>query len=489
MDITRTTIIGAFIFIAAAIYYVSFCKYGLNLWDEGDIYAGGMRYMDGQKVFVDFYGYPPGRYWLVEAMFRLFGFGMLPVRYLYAVITALFGVAAFHIARRFMPPVYVLFAVLLVLSAPAVYYQRFYGLMFLCNAWAAILFFENRRNWPWVVAAGVASYLFKAEVVLLASPVYAYVVLSLFGFGKKGWLVLAATIAVAVALLRNDIMELIFYRIQVERQLWGNPFPTPWAGYQGGGAGLFPFLENMLFYLPFAAGLLLALLALREKSRPLAALAWLQVCAMALVVMRAGFDNLIRCLPLFFIVAVYLAYRLASRFADAPRRLVAISALFFVWVLYMADFNVVNGFYAGSIGAVREVDTEIARGRAKGVIAPEQDAAMVGQVTDWIDLAVKKDEPIFTAPLNPIWYYLSGRKNPTPYDWVLPGTFRTTQDEKNLVSRLDVAAPPLIIVVDIPIDGREERRLVGYAPNLVDWIISRYRYSGRVGYFKMWSKK
>jgi hypothetical protein len=485
----RPVLAGWLIFIACALYYVSFCRYGLNLWDEGGIYVGGLRYLDGQKVFVDFYGYPPGRYWMVEAMFRLFGFQMLPVRYLYAVGTALFGVAAFQIARRFMPPVYVVFAVLLVVSAPAVYYQRFYGLMFLFNAWAAIVFFENRRNWPWVVAAGVATYLFKAEVVLIAAPVYAYILLSQFGFGKKGWLALAAAAAVfALALLHNDLMKFIIFRIQVERQLWGNPFPLPWAGYQGAEFGLFPFLENMLFYLPLFSACLLAGMAWREKNGKLATLAYLQGAAMSLVVTRAGFDNLIRCLPLFFIVAVYLAFRLSAARGFAAARVAALASLVVVWVFYMADFNVKNGFYVGSIGAVREVDTMIGRGRAQGVVASAEDAAVVGRVTDWIQLAVKPNEPIFAIPLNPIWYYLSGRKNPTAYDWVLPGIFRETRDEQQLVSRLDVVRPPLIIIVDIPIDGREERRLAGYAPNLVNWVVTRYRYSGRVGYFQMWSK-
>ncbi|MBI5178706.1 MAG: glycosyltransferase family 39 protein [Nitrospinae bacterium] len=484
----RPAFTGLLIFIAGAVYYLSFARYGLNLWDEGGIYIGGMRTLQGQRVYVDFFGYPPGGYWLVELVFRWFGFQMLPVRWLYAGLTALFGVLAYHIARRIMPGVYTAAAVLLVMSAPAVYYQRFYGLMFLFCAWAAIVCLEDRRNWPWLAVSAATACLFKAEVTLVALPVFAWVVWRSFGFEKKGWVAFLAIIVACAAFLKGGMVAAFFAAAKGMYQVWGNPFPVPWKGYQGSEFGFFAFLENLLFYAPFATAAALGALAWRERNAPLAALAYFQLMAMCLVILRAGFDNLIRCLPLFFIVAVYLACR-AVKTAAPPRRVAAIAALAAVWGLYMADLNWKNGYYAGSIGAVREFDSEITRGRAKGIIAGPQDAAYVGQMTDWIDLATQKDDRIFAMPLNPLWYYLSGRMNPTAYDWVLPGMFWNPSDEEKLIAQMAAARPPLIILVDIAIDNREDRRLTAYVPGLIAWTVAHYRYSGRIGYFQMWSRK
>jgi len=146
----RPAVTGLFLFLAAAGYLVSFSAYGINLWDEGGIYQGALRYLDGQRVSTDFYGYSPGRYYLAEAVFRLFGNEMLTVRHVLAAATGLFAVFAFHICRRLMPPLYTAAAVLLVVCAPAVYYQRFYGLAFLFSMWSFALYIENRRSFGWL---------------------------------------------------------------------------------------------------------------------------------------------------------------------------------------------------------------------------------------------------------------------------------------------------------------------------------------------------
>ena len=187
----RPAVTGLFLFFAAGAYLVSFSAYGINLWDEGGIYQGALRYMDGQRVGVDFYGYAPGRYYLVEAVFRLFGDGMLPVRYLFAAATGLFAVFAFQISRRLMPPLYTAAAVLLVVSAPAVYYQRFYGLAFLFSMWSFAIYIENRRNFPWLFAAAAYCYIFKIEVLLVTGPVYLFLLWEQTGAKTRRWAAVA----------------------------------------------------------------------------------------------------------------------------------------------------------------------------------------------------------------------------------------------------------------------------------------------------------
>jgi len=467
----KPIITGWIIFAASSLYLVSFCHYGMNLWDEGGLYQGGLRYLHGQRVYEDFHGYVAGRYLLAEAAFRLFGIGMMPVRYVLAVGTALFAVFAFQIGRRIMPPAYTLMAVLLVLSAPAVYYQRFYGFAFLFNMWAIMVFMENRRNAGWVVASALYAYMFKNEVLLVTVPVYLYLAWLYTGTAGRKLLAVSAVVLIPLLAYMGDFADIIRYRLPVFFKQWSNPMPVPWKAYQGGEFGFFPFIENMLFYLPFITGTALVVVANRNrdeaKRRALAVLGYLQITAMSLVVMRAGFDNLVRCLPLFFIVAVYLSYVAVRSFAQKPGLARALGGLLSViWVLYMADFNAFNGFYTGSIGALRRADAVLSGGRAAGIRLSGTDAGMVTGVVRKIERDTQRTDPILALPLNPIWYFLADRKNPTYYDWVLPATFARPEDEKFMLKQLAQSPPALVVFVDIEIDNRPERSLRRYAPLL-----------------------
>lgn len=491
----RPGVTGFLIFAGFAIYYLSFCQYGINLWDEGGLYYGGERYLRGQQVFKDFLGYPPGIYWITEGTFRLFGDDMLAVRRVFAVLSAFFPLFGWLIARRFLSGGWLAAAVLLVASAPAVYYQRSYALMLLFAAWAVLAYLDDRKQWPWMLAAAVTAYFFKVEVLLITAPLYAWLLLDAYGFRRRGWALLAAAAVFFTLFFWNDLIDFLLFKVRTELSQWGNSFPVPWLSYQGAPFGLFAFLDNMLFYMPFAAGILLAGHGLRAKGLAddermrFLTLAYLQTGAMALVIMRAGFDNLTRCLPLFFIAAVVLARLAFSLVRDHGWRQLSLVAFLSLWGLYIADFNLLKGFYTGSVGAVREVTTVIPEGKARGVVASEFDAGVIGRMTEWIRLAAPPGETIFAAPLNPIWYYLSGRENPTFYDWVLPGTLRGTDDEKRLVAQLRAARPALVILVDIAIDNKAERRLSAYAPGFTAWMTEGYVYSGAVNYFQIWRRK
>ena len=473
-------------------YLLSFSHYGINLWDEGVMYAGGMRYFEGQRVMVDFFGYPPGRYIVVESIFRIFGFDMMPVRYFFTLFGSLLVFFAFHISRRIMPPAYALAVMLLVISSPAVYYQRFYALIFLFNAWAALVYLEDRRNAIWVAAAAVSAFLFRIELLMFFIPMYAYLLSDTFD-GRKKVLYALGILATGILALATSPFGNVLTGIPAEIKVWGNPFPLPWEGYQGKEFGFSAFLENLLFYLPFLSAATLGYLALsveeRGRKRPLLVLAYLQLCAMSLIVARAGFDNLIRCLPLFYIVAAYLAYRLVKKLDNPPVKRAVVAFLALVWISYIFDLNANNGFYTGSVGAVWKAGGQVTRGRAAGIRTYGGDAAIIESLTDWIESETSPDDSIFAVPLNPIWYYLSDRKNPTYYDWILPSTVRNDKDEEKLLRQLDKGPPKMVIFFDLAIDNKEERRLKNYAPLLVKWVNDNYIYKGHVSNFQVWVRK
>jgi hypothetical protein len=469
--------------------------YGFNFWDEGGIYYGGIRYLRGESVITDFYGYPAGRYLVVEAVYRILGQEMINVRYVFALLSGSLPFLAFMISRRIMPLPYAVAAAVLVLSAPAVYYQRFYGFVYLFNAFAFMLVLEDNKKYPWIIVGGLLAYFLKVETLFFLIPLYMFLGWRVMQ-GRGGVIkVFIAVAAVIVLYINGKYYEFVYFRVVNELGLWSNSFPGLFGSYQGREFGFIGFFENILFYLPFITSVSLGVIALRyfPKDRmrrdQLLVLAYLQMSALALVVSRAGFDNLIRCLPLFFITSPFLAHFLISRARPGSLRRFGRSVAAFVLTVYLYDFNMAHGFYVGSIGSVFGNRVTVEAGKARGVYTSRIDADIIRGLTGWIEQETGPGDPIFAIPLSPILYYLTGRENPTRYDWILPGSLRSKAEERDVIKSLNRARPKLIILVDIDIDNREERSLKGYVPGIVNWIVNNYSYAGRVAFFQIWRPK
>ena len=113
-----------------------------------------------------------------------------------------------------------------------------------------------------------------------------------------------------------------------------------------------------------------------------------------------------------------------------------------------------------------------------------QEAKWLQEVVDRIEIYTDKGDPILALPLNPVFYFLTDRVNPTRYDWVLPGML-TVEEEKKMVAELENHPPKLVVFVDIPIDGKEERRLENYAPHLYAFLLENYQFDEIIGLFQI----
>jgi hypothetical protein len=57
--------------------------------------------------------------------------------------------------------------------------------------------------------------------------------------------------------------------------------------------------------------------------------------------------------------------------------------------------------------------------------------------------------------------------------------------EVELVTLLEKQPPKVVIYVDIAIDGKEERRLSQYAPQLYKFLLENYIFQEQVGFFQI----
>jgi len=259
-----------------------------------------------------------------------------------------------------------------------------------------------------------------------------------------------------------------------------------------------------MFYLPpFTYGVVAVLLfyqlVIKKESFHLAhlmviAILLFGVCAFGLVIWRAGFDNLLRTLPPFYLLLCYLLYGIREKilsfhkpveqkgagvFIRLPLNLLTV----FLPFLFYFEMNTHHGFYAGSIGAMKLETTRLSLEKMDVYTNPGE-AKWIKEVIDKINLHSQKGDAILALPLNPIFYFLSDRVNPTPYEWILPGMLEENK-ERELVELLKYRLPKIVIYVDIAIDGKEERRLSSYSPHLYKFLIEHYSFQGMVGFFQI----
>src|SRR3989338_6166109 len=100
----KTFVVYILIFLLFLSYLLIFQNYGINLWDEGVLLNGSLRTLEGESVYVDFNGYPPGRYLLGAVLFKVFGINISAIRIAVAVMTSAAVVMVYSVSLKIIPP-------------------------------------------------------------------------------------------------------------------------------------------------------------------------------------------------------------------------------------------------------------------------------------------------------------------------------------------------------------------------------------------------
>ena len=153
-------------------YFLSFSRYGLNIWDEGGFANGTLRTLNGERALIDFNpnGYLPGRYWYGVLFFKFFGVEIQSLRIGVALMTPAMILMVYSISRKIMPAGFSLLAALFMLSAPSMYYNRFYPLFVVLTLYFITITIEKRNliSLVGLVTAIFLSSFFKFEVTLFS---------------------------------------------------------------------------------------------------------------------------------------------------------------------------------------------------------------------------------------------------------------------------------------------------------------------------------
>ena len=153
-------------------YFLSFSRYGMNIWDEGGYANGTLRTLNGERALIDFNpnGYLPGRYWYGLLFFKLFGVEIQSLRIGVALLTPAMILMVYSISRKIMPAGFSFLAALFILSAPSMYYNRFYPFFVVLTLYFLTRTIERRNLISLIelVSAIFLSAFFKFEVTLFS---------------------------------------------------------------------------------------------------------------------------------------------------------------------------------------------------------------------------------------------------------------------------------------------------------------------------------
>ncbi len=489
------------IFLSSISYLLIFQNYGLNLWDEGVFLNGALRTMEGESVYVNFNGYPPGRYILGAALFEIFGIDIPVIRTAVTIMTAIAAVMLYSISLRLIPSPFLAFIPpVLFLASPAVYYNRLYPIFTIFGIYAIFWYLQKEHPYRaiFLSISAVISMYFKLEIgigiaiismtMLLLKKRLKEFAYFLFTFGLAIiFILLSYTIRIDIYSLLSDIYSHIFKIADS----WGNPFPNLLSPELWKRANIYEIFSTLLFYIPPIIYSLTFFILLRtanpELRNQIAITLFFGIYTYNLVIWRAGFDNLIRCLPPAWILGGYLLYLFRIKLLKWPGERIlsyAIILLLPLWFLYMMFFY--GDFYSGSIGEMRKPHVHLSLERANNIHIDPVEASWIKEITEHIKNNTSSDDTIFTVPLNPIWHFLTDRKNPTYYEWILPGELKTEAEQGKVIGQLKKKLPSFIIYADIAIDNIEERRFSSYAPLIYGFIIENYRLEKTVGFFQIW---
>lgn len=464
--------------------------------DEGLLAYGAVRVMNGQIPHRDFVSLqPPLSYYTSAAVFKLLGTSLLSLRIFGLSIFLLLPFLIYGVGRNFMGPIVCLASAIpsCVLGMPYMRFVPFAVWQGITASFASVLLLllAIRLKREWLAFAGgalvaisaflrhdQAVYTGIATVVLGVALHFARLQsLSQRSVQRALYLWLAGIATVFIPLV------IVWWTAGALPEMYRQLFVFPFATYRKTSGLPFPRLvgqqtwvdaaTSLLFYIPLfieaIAGIYLAQSIIRRRFELpqailLFLLAWSALFYLQVAV-RSDLTHLLMTLPPVFLLAAFgwsiiigkLTGRLRLNLAtSSPLALIVASFLWILRPVELPDMSEQTELLSLPRGGVR--------------------VARAGVIADFfhnLEAAVPPQRPILALPYQPMFYFLSERRNPTRWNYLWPGD-QTNRDYQELIEEAE-RDPPAIVLLS------EQSALEQFAPLIVEYIKARYLYTDRLG--------
>jgi hypothetical protein len=438
-----------------------------NLLEEGILLHVAQRIAHGERLYRDVLAFTgPLPFEALALLFRVFGESVFVGRAAVALMQGAATAAAFAIARRagagpLAHPAAAAYALAPLLFFPLFgifYYTTFAFHLSVLALWAALRG-ERSARWAFVAGVGVAAVALCKQPIGVALAVFAGLALlagpgraaRLGAFAGGGAALAAATVGAlfATGTLPAALHALVVLPASLE-ETFEAPFPNLWPPGEFSPVvaksqtfylpyfyvliqGLFVepgprimLATQALYALPLAA---LAATALRRARGPLPRAAWLHTALLLTwltnLYPRTDWGHLVHVLPPAVAQLCLLAARpAAARAGHAARTGTLLAAARKGTVLAAAALTL--GLALGAGWALRQIrhvaDPHLLSRRVPlHAVSLGLRGVPVWRVIDFLERHTRPGDPIFVARAEPLIYFATRTRNPTPYPGVIPG--------------------------------------------------------------------
>lgn len=519
----RRMLPAALVFIAAAVYYLTYYNYGIGLSDEGIFVNSSLRILHGQVPYLDYQYYPPALNYILALMFKAFGTSILCERLLWVLILSTSAAMSWLISRELMAFPFCLFPPLMMIVVPGPWHKAMLPLLFLAAALAGNGYIMDKGAKSALlcgITGGAAIYFrldtsgfivmsFAGLLVvanLLARPLEkgAFGTLAREAAALAGGLS-AMLLPVAVLLgylqYKSGYFVYIMKRMLGMRGNLGLPFPGLSLSLLATDPGA--FFMGFLFYIPplIYAAMFMTLVYRRAtkgldgRDLLLSLLLFLGVFSYNQTLVRTDYSHLMQGAHIPYILAAYIAWSLRHAVVQDARgglRQAAGRAVTILTAAAALTYCYVNVSlahpYGGTLGIMKGRDTRLGLSRAPVILTPDE-AAEVGGLVEVIVRNTAPGEPILVLPYEPMLYFLADRPNPTRFDGVFPGTLADRGREEEFIDAVRKGGVRLVVFTDMRFTPEEKSRLKNYNKGLYGFLTKEYRKVETIGGHEIYLKR
>lgn len=410
----------------------------INLLDEGIYLEGAARMAAGEVIYRDFFALTgPGTYWLVSALFRIFGTSLpvarwIPLAGLGVMIACVFYLTARSTSRRFAAFVTFCYLGLMVVSTDMMVVNHRLDSAALAMLGVTL----SIAGSPFAAGAAAAGAAWATPPMLaLTLAILAWRIRT---GGWKPYLAGAAACSApaVIWLIATGALSPMLHHLLWTASNYSGANRAFYGSIVGGWAALFDdasgfdlvirglFVGYCLMLPAILPPVALTVSALRRWK---SAGEWfLALCGAALIVStypRPSITNLRYLCGLFVVLAAVLIYRIPR--LHLP--LAAITGLLSVALLWTTAVACTSTERTGTLRAKR---SEAAPLRA------------------WLE-TVPAGATSFAFPYKPVAVFLAGARNPTRYSYLQPGMM-TDADEQSVLGDLERNPPEWVHHTDVP---------------------------------------
>ena len=520
----------AVVLAGAALYYLSYIRYGVNLTDEGVALLGADAILKGKVLYRDFWvPYMPGRYFLYALFFRLFGAGVIQGRVL-GLVARLCSVAlAIRLGRRILPPALAVLPAILMTLVPGPWHKSLFVMLSLANA-AVAVWYTDRPGTKRLIACGAAagitmiyrSWLGYVAIGTLSVAVLLAEASPLSERGQSIRAAVAAWIAKTAVLLivAAVVVAPVFLYFHAQDALGDLLQRAPlgalrynlarWKGFPslvclsgateqkyGGFIGIVGHdLYALLYYLPplvYAVALVtLGRRALRRRldaeARTALILTVSGILVYGIVCIFAHPTNLLVALPLGYVVCTYVGYKGICA-CEHPRLrnarpwalIVAASVLIYVLTsLLVLAIGWPNPNNIGAIGLRWSNPAYLDLPRA-GVYGTACEVEGIAGIVAYIQARTRPDDTVLLIPRE-AWMvnFLCERFSPLQCSILFTGGKRQPAKEQLIIRDLGAQRTPYIVVWE---DLSKNPVLALPDSEIMRYIVENYQEEARFGQY------